>query len=48
MCNRVILLDHGSVVADGDPDAVIAEYHELLKKPQVLSFSPLDEAYPLL
>jgi homopolymeric O-antigen transport system ATP-binding protein len=48
MCNRVILLDHGSVVADDDPDAVIAQYHELLKKPQVLSFSPLDEAYPLL
>ena len=48
MCNRVILLDHGSIVADGDPESVIAQYHELLKKPQVLSFSPLDEAYPLL
>jgi ABC-type polysaccharide/polyol phosphate transport system ATPase subunit len=48
MCNRVILLDHGHVVADGKPDTVIAQYHELLKKPQVLSFSPLDEAYPLL
>jgi ABC-type polysaccharide/polyol phosphate transport system ATPase subunit len=48
MCNRVILLDHGSIVADGDPDTVIAQYHELQRKPQVLSFSPLDEAYPLL
>jgi ABC-type polysaccharide/polyol phosphate transport system ATPase subunit len=48
MCNRVILLDHGTVVADGDPDSVFAQYHELLKKPQVMSFSPLDEAYPLI
>jgi ABC-type polysaccharide/polyol phosphate transport system ATPase subunit len=48
MCNRVILLDHGNVVADGNPQGVIEQYHELLKKPQVLTFSPLDEAYPLL
>ena len=48
MCNRVILLDHGNIVADGDPQDVIEQYHELLKKPQVLTFSPLDEAYPLL
>jgi ABC-type polysaccharide/polyol phosphate transport system ATPase subunit len=48
MCNRVILLDHGNVVADGHPEIVIDQYHELLKKPQVLTFSPLDEAYPLL
>jgi ABC-type polysaccharide/polyol phosphate transport system ATPase subunit len=48
MCNRVILLDHGNVVADGDAESVFAQYHELLKKPQVMNFSPLDEAYPLL
>jgi ABC-type polysaccharide/polyol phosphate transport system ATPase subunit len=29
MCNRVILLNHGKLVADGKPDDVIAEYHKL-------------------
>jgi ABC-type polysaccharide/polyol phosphate transport system ATPase subunit len=48
MCNRVILLDHGHVVADAHPEIAIEQYHELLKKPQVLTFSSLDEAYPLL
>ena len=26
LCNRVILLDHGKVIADGEPEAVIAHY----------------------
>jgi len=34
MCNRAILLNHGNLVADGSPDEIIAEYHELLKVPQ--------------
>jgi len=32
MCNRTILLDHGRLVADGKPDDVIAEYHDMLKR----------------
>jgi ABC-type polysaccharide/polyol phosphate transport system ATPase subunit len=34
MCNRAILLNHGSLVADGTPDEIIAEYRELLQQPQ--------------
>jgi ABC-type polysaccharide/polyol phosphate transport system ATPase subunit len=30
MCNRVLLLDHGNVVADGPPDQVIEKYHEMV------------------
>jgi lipopolysaccharide transport system ATP-binding protein len=26
LCNRVIWIDHGSIVADGEPDAVINNY----------------------
>lgn len=26
LCNRVIWLDHGSIVADGDPDSVVERY----------------------
>jgi ABC-type polysaccharide/polyol phosphate transport system ATPase subunit len=34
MCNRAILLNHGNLVADGSPDEIIVQYHELLKQPQ--------------
>jgi ABC-type polysaccharide/polyol phosphate transport system ATPase subunit len=43
MCNRTILLHHGSAVAEGQPDDVIAEYHELLKQPQTPTLTMLDE-----
>ena len=32
MCNRALLLDHGRLIADGKPDDVIAEYHDMLKR----------------
>lgn len=32
-CNRVILIDHGRLVADGAPDEAIARYEELLALP---------------
>lgn len=28
LCNRVIFLDHGNVVGDGDPDLVISQYRQ--------------------
>ena len=28
-CNRVILLDHGSIVMDGEPDKVFDSYHKI-------------------
>jgi ABC-type polysaccharide/polyol phosphate transport system ATPase subunit len=28
LCNRVIFLDHGNVLSDGDPDTVIAQYKQ--------------------
>ncbi len=31
VCNRVILLDKGKILADGDPDQAIAEYRSLMK-----------------
>ena len=33
LCNRVLLLDHGHLHADGPPKQVIARYHELLRQP---------------
>jgi ABC-type polysaccharide/polyol phosphate transport system ATPase subunit len=42
MCNRAILLNHGELVADGDPNAVIAEYHERLKRPAARNFTVAD------
>ena len=44
MCNRAILLHHGQLIADGDPDFVIAEYHELLKQPAPRTLTIGDEA----
>ena len=32
LCNRVLLLDHGKLQADGSPEQVIARYHELLQQ----------------
>jgi ABC-type polysaccharide/polyol phosphate transport system ATPase subunit len=32
MCNRVVLLHHGRLVADGEPAKVIAAYQDLLKQ----------------
>jgi ABC-type polysaccharide/polyol phosphate transport system ATPase subunit len=32
-CNRVLLMDHGKVIADGEPEKVVAEYHRLLALP---------------
>lgn len=43
MCNRVILLHHGELVADGDPDDVIAQYHDLIKKPVPRTFTVDDQ-----
>jgi ABC-type polysaccharide/polyol phosphate transport system ATPase subunit len=43
MCNRAVLLHHGKVVADGPPNVIIAEYHELLKAPQTPTFTVADE-----
>ena len=34
LCDRVILLHQGQVVADGKPEPVIARYHRLLQEPQ--------------
>ena len=31
LCDRVLLLDHGRVLAEGSPEQVIARYQELLK-----------------
>ena len=28
LCNRVIFLDHGNVVSDGDPDTVLVQYKQ--------------------
>ncbi len=42
MCNRAILLNHGELVADGDPNSVIAEYHERLKRPAARNFTVAD------
>jgi ABC-type polysaccharide/polyol phosphate transport system ATPase subunit len=28
LCNRVIFLDHGNVVNDGDPDTILAQYKQ--------------------
>jgi ABC-type polysaccharide/polyol phosphate transport system ATPase subunit len=28
MCNRAVLLEHGQIVADGEVDHVLKEYHE--------------------
>lgn len=28
LCNRVIWMDHGKVIADGDPDVIVAQYLE--------------------
>jgi len=44
MCNRTILLNHGELVADGDPSAVIAEYHEQIKQPASRAFTVADAA----
>ncbi len=33
LCDRVLLLDHGQVLAEGPPEPVIARYHELLQQP---------------
>ena len=33
LCNRVLLLDHGHLHADGSPEQVITRYHELLHQP---------------
>jgi len=46
MCNRAILLNHGSLVADGTPDEIIAEYRELLKQPQAPTLSA--EVIPMI
>lgn len=32
LCDRVILLDKGQIVTDGEPEQVIARYHELLQE----------------
>jgi len=32
-CNRVLLLDHGRVVALGGPQETVARYHELIQQP---------------
>jgi ABC-type polysaccharide/polyol phosphate transport system ATPase subunit len=32
-CNRVLLMDHGKVIADGEPKKIVAEYHRLLALP---------------
>lgn len=28
LCNRVVLLDHGNVISDGDPETVLEQYRE--------------------
>jgi ABC-type polysaccharide/polyol phosphate transport system ATPase subunit len=33
LCDRVLLLDHGQLQAEGPPGQVIARYHELLRHP---------------
>ncbi len=30
LCNRVILLDHGNVIEDGNPDTVLVQYQQKL------------------
>ncbi len=44
MCNRAILLDHGRLVADGSPDEVLAQYHEMLTRPQPPKLSVAEPA----
>ena len=34
-CDRVVLLDHGRVMSDGDPSRVIADFRELLGHPEM-------------
>jgi ABC-2 type transport system permease protein len=44
LCDRVVLLHHGEVVADGDPESVAAEYERLnaeaVERPQTLPGKP--------
>jgi ABC-type polysaccharide/polyol phosphate transport system ATPase subunit len=47
MCNRAILLDHGRMVANGKPDEVIAEYHEMLKQPQPPTLTVTEDVQPV-
>jgi ABC-type polysaccharide/polyol phosphate transport system ATPase subunit len=47
MCNRAILLDHGRVVADGTPDEVVTQYHEMLKQPQTPTLTVTDDVQPV-
>jgi ABC-type polysaccharide/polyol phosphate transport system ATPase subunit len=44
LCNRAILLDHGRLIADGQPDEVIAQYHDMINQPQPPQFSLTEEA----
>jgi ABC-type polysaccharide/polyol phosphate transport system ATPase subunit len=37
LCDRVLLLDQGQVLAEGPPEPVIARYHELLQPPAASS-----------
>jgi len=39
-CDRVVLLDHGHLVADGEPGPVIAEFRERLGHPQAQDHQP--------
>jgi ABC-type polysaccharide/polyol phosphate transport system ATPase subunit len=43
MCNRVVLLHHGKLMVDGDPDIVIEKYHELLRQPQPLTLTVTEQ-----
>lgn len=40
-CNRVILLDHGRVVSDGEPAEVVARFRELMGEPEPLAQPPV-------
>ena len=33
LCSRVLLLDHGQILADGRPESVLAQYGELIHQP---------------
>jgi len=47
MCNRTILLHHGKVGAEGQPDDVIPQSHDLLKQPQTPPLTVVDEPQPV-
>jgi ABC-type polysaccharide/polyol phosphate transport system ATPase subunit len=44
MCNRVVLLDHGRLICDGEPDEILAQYRAMLKHAQPLQLTVANEA----